>query len=45
MVVAHNEGRVPPNTASAILHTGDGKLRLLVKTSRSQNSLVRILRE
>ncbi len=44
LVVAHNEGRVPPNTARAYLRTGKGKVHLLVKTTTSRNAAVRVLR-
>lgn len=45
LVVAHNEGRVPPNTASAIVRTGRGRQELLFSTSLQRNQTLRILRE
>lgn len=45
LVVAHNEGRVPPNTASVVMKAGQGKQRLLVSTSLRKNQVVRIVRE
>lgn len=45
LVVAHNEGRVPPNTARAIVHGVKGAPRLLLKTSAHQNQLVEVVRE
>lgn len=42
LVVAHNEGRVPPNTARATIRTGRRKSRLLVKTSPTQNVAVTV---
>lgn len=45
LVVAHNEGRVPPNTASVVVKAGKGKQRLLVSTSLRKNQVVRIIRE
>ncbi len=40
LVVAHNEGRVSPSTASCTVRRGKGKERLLIKTSRKHNQLV-----
>lgn len=40
MVVAHNEGTVPPNTATCIVRRGKGKEQLLIKTSHKQNQVV-----
>ncbi len=40
LVVAHNEGRVAPSTASCIVRRGKGKEELLIKTSRKHNQLV-----
>lgn len=40
LVVANNEGRVVPNTASCIVRRGKGKETLLIKTSHKQNQLV-----
>jgi hypothetical protein len=45
LVVAHNEGRVPPNTASVLVATGKGRKQLLVSTSLRKNQVVRIVRE
>ena len=45
LVVAHNEGRVPPNTASVVVATGRGRAQLLVSTSLRRNQVVRVLRE
>jgi hypothetical protein len=39
-VVANNEGRVVPNTASCIVRRGKGKETLLIKTSHKQNQVV-----
>jgi len=44
-VVAHNVGRVPPNTARAVLHAGHGRVELLLKTDAQRNAAVRLLRE
>ena len=44
LVVAHNEGRVPPNTASVLVATGKGRKQLLVSTSLRKNQVVRIVR-
>jgi hypothetical protein len=40
MVVANNEGRVVPNTASCIVRRGKGKETLLIKTSHKHNQVV-----
>ncbi len=45
LLVAHNEGRVPPNTARAIVHGVKGAPQLLIKTSGQQNQLVEIVRD
>jgi hypothetical protein len=45
LVVAHNEGRVPPNTASAIVRTGKGRKELLFSTSLQRNQVLRIVRD
>lgn len=45
LVVAHNEGRVPPNTASALVRTGRGRKELLFSTSMQRNQALRIMRE
>ncbi|MEX1132563.1 MAG: hypothetical protein WEC15_05005 [Flavobacteriales bacterium] len=45
MVVAHNEGRVSPNTASVVVRTGKGRKELLFTTSLRKNQVLRILRE
>jgi hypothetical protein len=45
LVAAHNEGRVPPNTASVLVATGMGRKQLLVSTSLRRNQVVRIERE
>ncbi|MBL8000322.1 MAG: hypothetical protein JNL05_00050 [Flavobacteriales bacterium] len=45
LVVAHNEGRVPPNTASAVVRTGRGRKELLFSTSLQRNQALRIVRE
>ncbi len=42
LLVAHNEGRVPPNTARMIVHGVKGSSQLLIKTSEHQNQLVEI---
>jgi len=39
-VVAHNEGRVPPNTASCILRRGKGREALLIKTARDKDQVI-----
>lgn len=44
LMVAHNEGRVPPNTASAIVRAGKGRQRLLFTTSLQKNQVLRIVR-
>jgi hypothetical protein len=38
-VVAHNEGRIPPNTARGYLRRGKGREQLLIKSSRSRGQL------
>lgn len=45
LVVAHNEGRVPPNTASCVLRRGKGREQLLIRTSKEVNTSVEIIRE
>lgn len=45
LVVAHNEGRVPPNTASVVVKAGKGRQQMLVSTSLRKNQVVRIVRE
>ncbi|MBK9287683.1 MAG: hypothetical protein IPN38_08345 [Flavobacteriales bacterium] len=42
LVVAHNLGRVPPNTARAYIRTGHGRVRLLVKTTTDRNAVVKL---
>ncbi|MBK9175150.1 MAG: hypothetical protein IPM46_02200 [Flavobacteriales bacterium] len=42
LLVAHNEGRVPPNTARMIVHGVKGSPQLLIKTSEHQNQMVEI---
>lgn len=44
-IVAHNEGRVPPNTASCVVRNGLKRTPLLLKTSLKENDLLRVLRE
>ena len=44
LIVAHNEGRVSPNTASVLLKAGKGRTRMLVSTSLMRNQLVRVVR-
>lgn len=44
LIVAHNEGRVRPNTASAQLKTGGKKHQLLIRTSTEQNTAMVIQR-
>ncbi len=44
LVIAHNEGRVPPNTASAQLKVGTKRLQLLIRTSTKHNTAVLIHR-
>lgn len=43
-VVALNEGRIPPNTARAILRRGHGKEELLIKTGRKRGKMMVIIR-
>jgi hypothetical protein len=45
LVIAHNEGRVPPNTASCIVRTGNGTTHMLLHTSRKANQTVVLRRE
>ena len=45
LVVAHNEGRVSPNTASAYVRAGNGRQQLLIKTGEKQNAVLVIRRE
>lgn len=42
LIVAHNEGRVPPNTARAFIRTGHGRCQLLVKTSPTRSAAVKV---
>ncbi|MEO8590015.1 MAG: hypothetical protein ABI432_11630 [Flavobacteriales bacterium] len=44
LVVAHNEGRIPPNTASCTLRCGHGKQRLLLRTTERMDQAVVIRR-
>ncbi len=44
-IIAHNEGRVPPNTASCIIRTGKGRQQVLLKTSMKENDVIRVTRE
>lgn len=43
-VVAHNEGRIPPNTARGILRRGQGREELLIKTTRSRGEMLVLVR-
>jgi hypothetical protein len=45
LVVAHNEGRVSPNTASAFVRAGNGRQQLLIKTGEKLNAVLVIRRE
>ncbi len=45
LVVAHNEGRVPPNTASAWVRAGKGRTELLFSTALQRNQALRIVRQ
>ena len=45
LVVARNEGRVPPNTASCIVRHGKRKEELLIRTSYEMNTGIEIIRE
>lgn len=45
LVVAHNEGRVPPNTASAMLRTGRGRKQLLLRTGMDASQSIVLWRE
>lgn len=45
LVVAHNEGRVPPNTARAFVRTGNDRVHLLIKTSEKRSTALIIHRE
>jgi hypothetical protein len=45
LVVAHNEGRVPPNTMSTWVRAGKGRKQLLFTTSMQRNQVLRIVRE
>ncbi|MBK9196188.1 MAG: hypothetical protein IPO17_14680 [Flavobacteriales bacterium] len=42
LLVAHNEGRVPPNTARMNVHGVKGSPQLVIKTSTHQNQVVEI---
>jgi len=44
-IVAHNEGRVPPNTASCVVRNGLKRTPLLLKTSLKEDDLLRVVRE
>jgi hypothetical protein len=44
LMVAHNEGRVPPNTASALVRAGKGRQRLLFTTSLQKSQVLCIVR-
>lgn len=39
-VIAHNEGRVPPNTASCIVRRGRGREKLVIKTAVRRDQIV-----
>jgi hypothetical protein len=43
-VIAHNEGRISPNTARGIVRRGKGKERMLIKTYRTRSQLLMIER-
>lgn len=43
LIVANNEGRVPPNTALCRVHRGQGKPLLSVHTSARSNQLVQVM--
>jgi len=43
-VIAHNEGRIAPNTARGIVRRGKGKERMLIKTYRTRSQLLMIER-
>jgi hypothetical protein len=43
-VIAHNEGRIPPNTARGIVRRGRGKEPMLIKTYRTHSQLLMIER-
>jgi len=43
-VIAHNEGRIPPNTARGIIRRGKGREALLIKTTRSRGELLVLVR-
>jgi hypothetical protein len=45
LVVAHNEGRVSPNTASSLVRAGNGRQQLLIKTGEKLNAVLVIRRE
>lgn len=42
-VIAHNEGRIPPNTARAILRRGKGREQLLLKTGKKHGQVLVII--
>jgi hypothetical protein len=43
-VIAHNEGRIPPNTARGIVRRGKGREPMLIKTYRTRSQLLLIER-
>jgi hypothetical protein len=43
-VIAHNEGRIPPNTARGILRRGKGREALLIKTTRKRGETLVLVR-
>ncbi len=43
-VIAHNEGRIPPNTARGILRRGKGREPLLIKTTRKRGQTFVLVR-
>ena len=45
LIVAHNEGRVPPNTSSCIVKRGKGREQLLIRTSQAANMAIVIEKE
>jgi hypothetical protein len=45
LVIAHNEGRVPPNTASCTVRKVGGRKELLIRTSKAANMAVVIRRD
>ena len=45
LVIAHNEGRVAPNTASCVVRKVGGQKELLIRTSQATNMAIVIRKD